>query len=594
MTTLLTAQDEQLVNTTTLNDQSSPCIVKLASGYVVVWQSQQTPAGYNDPHFAAGSEIYMQRYSDAGVALGSEVHVNSIAFNDQVQPTVVATAGGGFVIAWASAREQAVQNFDYGVYLQRFDASGNWVGSETHVNDFYFLNQDRPSIAALSGGGLVVTWTSDTQSPAAPGVYAKIFGADGLAIGDDIRVDTSTANIHSASAVAGLADGGYVIVWDGNGDIHAQRFDSHGVAQAPSALVNTTVADFQSAPAITALADGGYVVTWQSSGQDGSDSGVYMQRFAASGAAVGAETQVNTTTAGSQDSPTVTALVDGGFLVAWESSGQDGSGFGIYAQRYDASGHAVGTETQINSSTFSDQMAPAIAATSDGGFIATWMSYQQDGSGWGIYSKIFSGGPSPPLSGQAPGDAYVHGTAGLDTAVINSGVAGILGYSLTGGVLSITTAQGTQHIDNVERIQFNDALFALDTQGGDGGTAPGHVWEAAALIRAAFGFAPDTAGISQWTAQADHSATMGEVAQKMIDFYAPGISASTLVAHLYQTIVGTTADAATVQSLAAEIGAGRPFATEGDFFAAAAGLPLNTGHLAGVIGSIQPLDAAWF
>jgi len=323
MTTLLTAQDEQLVNTTTLNDQSSPCIVKLASGYVVVWQSQQTPAGYNDPHFAAGSEIYMQRYSDAGVALGSEVHVNSIAFNDQVQPTVVATAGGGFVIAWASAREQAVQNFDYGVYLQRFDASGNWVGSETHVNDFYFLNQDRPSIAALSGGGLVVTWTSDTQSPAAPGVYAKIFGADGLAIGDDIRVDTSTANIHSASAVAGLADGGYVIVWDGNGDIHAQRFDSHGVAQAPSALVNTTVADFQSAPAITALADGGYVVTWQSSGQDGSDSGVYMQRYAASGAAVGAETQVNTTTAGSQDSPTVTALVDGGFLVAWESSGQE-------------------------------------------------------------------------------------------------------------------------------------------------------------------------------------------------------------------------------------------------------------------------------
>lgn len=593
MTTLLTPQDEQLVNTTTLNDQSAPCIVKLASGYVVVWQSLQAPAGYNDTHFPAGCDIYMQRYSDSGVALGGEVHVNSIAINDQVQPTVVALADGGFLVAWASAREQAVQNFDYGVYLQRFDAAGNWVGSETHVNDFYFLNQDRPSIAALSGGGWVVSWTSDTQSPNPPGVYAKLFGADGMVIGDDVRVDTSTASIHSSSAVAGLADGGYVIVWDGNGDIHAQRFDAHGVAQADAALVNATVADFQSTPAITALADGGYVVTWQSSGQDGSDSGVLMQRYDASGAAVGGETLVNTTTAASQGSPTATALSDGGFVVAWESSGQDGSGMGVYAQRYDASGHAVGTETQINASTFSDQMAPAITASADGGFVATWMSYQQDGSGWGIYSTIFATDAAAPMGGQTA-DAFVHGTAGLDTAVIASDVAGILAYSLGGGVLSITTTHGTQHIDNVERIQLNDALFALDTQGADGGAAPGHVWEAAALFRAAFAVGPDQEAISQWTAQADHSSSMGELGQKMIDFYAPGISASALVAHLYQTVAGRAADAATVQDLAGQIGAGGAFATEGDFFAYAASLSLNTSHIAGIVGSIQPLDAAWF
>ena len=593
MTTLLSAQDEQLVNTTTLNDQSAPCIVKLASGYVVVWQSLQPPAGYTDQHFPAGYEIYMQRYSDAGVALGGEVHVNSIAFNDQVQPTVVALADGGFLIAWASAREQAVQNFDYGVYLQRFDAAGNWVGSETHVNDFYFLNQDKPSIAALSGGGWVVTWTSDTQSPNPPGVYAKIFGADGLVIGDDVRVDTSTSSLRSNSTVAGLADGGYLIAWDGNGDIHAQRFDAHGAAQGAATLVNSTVGDFQSAPALSALADGGYVVTWQSSGQDGSDAGVFMQRYDASGAAVGTETQVNTTTAGAQGSPTVTALSDGGFVVAWESSGQDGSGFGVYAQRYDASGQAVGTETQVNSGTFSDQMAPAIAATADGGFVATWSSYQQDGSGWGVYSKIFAADPVPPSSGQLP-DAYVHGTDGLDTAVIASDLAGILGYSLAGGVLSVTTARGTQHIDNVERIQLNDALFALDTQAAEGGAAPGHVWEAAVLFRAAFGLAPDSGAISQWTAQADRSSDMGELAQKMIDFYAPGVSPTTLVEHLYQTIVGIRADAATVENLAAQIGTGRAFESEGDFLAYAASLSLNTHHMDGIVGSIQALDPAWF
>jgi hypothetical protein len=586
-----TPRDEQLVNTTTLNDQSSPAIVKLASGYVVIWQSLQAPAGYTDQHFPAGYDIYMQRYSDAGVALGGEVHVNSIAFNDQVQPTAVALADGGFLVAWASAREQAVQNFDYGVYLQRFDAAGNWVGSETHVNDFYFLNQDRPAIAALSGGGWVVTWTSDIQSPNLPGIYAKIFGADGLPIGDDLRVDTSSASIRSVSAVAGLADGGYVIAWDGNGEIQAQRFDAHGIAQGAAATVNSTLADFQSAPALSALADGGWVVTWQSSGQDGSDSGVFMQRFDASGAAVGSETQVNTTAAGSQGSPTVTAVSDGGFVVAWESSGQDGSGMGLYAQQYDAGGHAVGGETRINASTFSDQMAPALAATGDGGFVASWMSYQQDGSGWGIYSRMFAA-DAAPQAGQIP-DAYVHGTAGLDTAIIASDRAGILAYSLDGGVLSITTGHGTQHIDNVERVRLTDALYALDTQGADGG-APGHVWEAAALLRAAFGLAPDTAAISQWTAQADRSSDMGELAQKMIDFYAPGVSETSLVAHLYQTVVGHAADAATVQGLADQIGDGGAFATEGDFLAYAAGLALNTQHLAGVVGSIQALDPAFF
>jgi hypothetical protein len=220
------------------------------------------------------------------------------------------------------------------------------------------------------------------------------------------------------------------------------------------------------------------------------------------------------------------------------------------------------------------------------------MSYQQDGSGWGVYSRIFAGDPPQRLDAK-PADSFVHGTAGLDTAVIASSAAGLLSASMSGGVLSLTTAQGTQHIDNVERIQFSDALFALDTQG-PGGAGPGHVWEAAMLFRAAFGAAPDRSALSQWTAQADHSGGMGELGQKMLDFYAPGVSASALVAHLYQSVAGITPDAATVQNLAGHIGAGQAFATEGDFFAAAASLSLNTGHLATLVGSVQQLDAAWF
>ena len=43
----------------------------------------------------------------------------------------------------------------------------------------------------------------------------------------------------------------------------------------------------------------------------------------------GTEFQVNTTTADKQELPSVTALNDGGFVVTWQSHGQDGDRDGV-------------------------------------------------------------------------------------------------------------------------------------------------------------------------------------------------------------------------------------------------------------------------
>jgi len=53
---------------------------------------------------------------------------------------------------------------------------------------------------------------------------------------------------------------------------------------------------------------------------------------------LGAEFQVNTYTLGIQSSSSVAALSDGGFVVTWTSLTQDGSNYGIYGQRYAAVG----------------------------------------------------------------------------------------------------------------------------------------------------------------------------------------------------------------------------------------------------------------
>src|SRR5207253_8650379 len=65
----------------------------------------------------------------------------------------------------------------------------------------------------------------------------------------------------------------------------------------------------------------------------------YAQRYGATGQSLGAEFQVNTFTAGYQSLPAVGMGAAGDFVVAWESGDlfgptQDGSSYGVYAQRY--------------------------------------------------------------------------------------------------------------------------------------------------------------------------------------------------------------------------------------------------------------------
>ena len=73
------------------------------------------------------------------------------------------------------------------------------------------------------------------------------------------------------------------------------------------------------------LADGGFIVIWESGGdQDGDQTGVYAQQFDAAGNKVNGEFQINTTTAANQANPDVTIMNDGRMVAVWDADGQDG------------------------------------------------------------------------------------------------------------------------------------------------------------------------------------------------------------------------------------------------------------------------------
>jgi hypothetical protein len=175
--------------------------------------------------------------------------------------------------------------------------------------------------------------------------------------------------------------------------------------------VNQTTAGEQFAPTIAADPAGGFVVTWTTADQDGSMFGVYARAYAAAGAARGGEFRVNSTTAGNQAFSSVAADPLGGFVVAWESDGQDGSFFGIFGQRFGPPAPlpatVVGRHLFYNNSAFDGQTPGAEAA--DDGAIATDKEALPGGtaSGFANYSSYSRGinGVMVDIAGLVPAAA---------------------------------------------------------------------------------------------------------------------------------------------------------------------------------------------
>ncbi len=315
------------------------------------------------------------------IAIGEEILVNTTTVEDQAKPAVTMLADGGWVVTWQSFGQDGDL---YGIYLQRYDAQGQIVGQETKVNTENLDQQRNPTVTALADGGWLVSWQSTDQDGDGNGVYFQRYDKDGVTYGKEMRANTEFANHQSDPVVAGLPDGGWLIAWrsvgqDGaNGGIYYQRYDSSGVVVGPETLVNTETASAQTSPAIRVLQNGDWVIAWQSNGQDGDGWGIYQQVYHNDGNTYGLETHVNSFTTFDQTEPSIAALADGGFVVTWKSDQQDGDGTGIYQQRFAANGTKLGNEVKVNWITPANLSEPVTAGLSDGGWMVSWTSMNPD------------------------------------------------------------------------------------------------------------------------------------------------------------------------------------------------------------------------
>ncbi|WP_198368526.1 lipase family protein [Roseomonas rosulenta] len=379
--------NEFLVNTQTVGGQFDSSVTTLSNGdFVVTWQDSSGTLGD-----ASLLSIKAQIFSASGAKVGSEFLVNTQTVDSQMSPSVTALQNGGFVVTW-----EDTSGF-WDIKAQVFSASGAKLGGEFVVNTETGSQQRDPAVTALSGGGFVVTWYdySGTLGDAEfQSVKAQVFDASGAKVGSEFLVNTQTAMDQTRPSVAALSNGGFVVTWDDYsgtlGDtsgrigpmfpqsVKAQVFDASGAKVGSEFLVNTETASSQEAPSVAALSNGGFVVTWQDwSGTlgDADQTSIKAQVFDAGGAKVGSEFLVNTETAGQQLDPAVTALPNGGFVVAWEDRSRtlgDLDDWSIKAQVFDVNGAKVGGEFLVNTLTVGAQVDPSVTALTNSDFVITW------------------------------------------------------------------------------------------------------------------------------------------------------------------------------------------------------------------------------
>lgn len=344
----------------------------------------------------------------------SEILVNTYTTGEQMEPEVAALAGGGWVVTWGDTDRNGGS---YEIYQQAYNADGSMLGGETQVNTYVTGNHFIGSLIGLAGGGWVVGWGDNTGHDGdGSGIYQHAYHADGTPMGDEAAVNSyTTGNQSNASAIA-LAGGGWVTTWMSNGEdgdglgIYQQVYRASGKAKGGEVHVSTATSGFQSGSHAAALAGGGWVVSWSSQGQDGDGYGVYQQAYHADGTTAHGEVRVNTTTAGDEFANGVTGLTGGGWVVTWAD------GFGasnIYQQAYAADGTVVGDETRVNASTDGYHFFKAATALENGGWVVTWA----DGSGVSnSYQQAYAADGSP-LGGETQINTYTSGSSYIDSTV---------------------------------------------------------------------------------------------------------------------------------------------------------------------------------
>lgn len=360
--------------------------------FVVVWKTGES---------GDEADIVARRYDPQDLPLGSDFVVNELTTSRQDYPRVDTDGSGRFVVVWNDSGRGVGR---------RFDVSGAPLGGEFGLNSNSNVFLRPIAVSANDSGTMACLWKAYGVGCGVFGcTMARRFAADGTPTELDFPVSYSwlfASNYADDIAMTGESE--FVVTdaaissYQGQynvSDAAVSRYTA-GSQQATAVSVDSPSNQLYSyPPARVASNEGGsFVVAWTSFSYPAAGPvDIRVQPFDRELNPLSDPIVASTDTVNAHGGPDLAVDRKGNFVVVWESSDQDGSGSGIFAQRFAADGSRIGSEFQVNSYTTGDQRAPEVAVGNAGDFIVSWNSFGHGGSGHSlaarrIRSSMFWGG----------------------------------------------------------------------------------------------------------------------------------------------------------------------------------------------------------
>jgi len=382
---------ETQVNVRTAGTQANAAVaVDAGGGAIVVWSSYFTSQGRSN-------DILARRLDPNGEPAGDEFQVNAAGAGNQTEPAVAMSRGGDFVVVWHGP---GLEEED--IFLRLFDSDGRPQSDEMLVNLAAAGRQVYPAVAADAAGRFVVAWESQTaeEDVERTCIRAQLFDPNGAGLGPEIVVhDDEADNRYPDVAMNGR--GGFAATWlreRSVSSVMARLFDANGIPVCEAFEVSTVALASLTRPSIAMNAAGGFVIVWDGDPNRASADDIHARIFDPNGTPRTGQFIVNTLTEGAQQWPQVATSDANEFVVVWQHETDDPNvATDILARRLGAAGPA-GEPFQLNAHVLDKQRYPDVATRGDGAFVATWESNGQDGSGYGIFAHLVGPAAGPDVN----------------------------------------------------------------------------------------------------------------------------------------------------------------------------------------------------
>lgn len=384
---------------------ANPALAKLSGGgFVAVWQGGDSVAG------GAGAGLWAQMRDASGAPTGAAFALtpNGDA-RLEGEPAVTALANGRFAVAY-SVNDGSATHIAYRVV----EANGS-AGAEHVLDGGASGDAAMPALTTLADGSFAVGWRSGGA------VHVQQAAADGSLAG--AQKDYGALSSAFSPSLSALKQGGYVVSWGeiNDGNVYAATSTSNQAIVVNGDGYAASLATAAPLPHVTTLANGNFVVAWDSYVNEPlgyTMSDIFFKVYDSTGQALGAATQANMLSGGGRYDAAVTALSDGGFVVAWQSQSGDYDGSGIFGRRFGADGSAVDTqEFGINQMRAGDQTSPDLVALANGGFAAAWVDSQAGGVS--VEARVYPGTAAAPVQDSSQA-SHAGDTAGNPASTVTT------------------------------------------------------------------------------------------------------------------------------------------------------------------------------